>query len=963
METKQERSFVRSYLPWLVAAGALAVFLFTLNRALSLTNVGGLARVAGWDWRPVYQAPLYYLLTLPIRWLPQDFQLLASTVFSAVCGALTLALLARTVAILPHDRTREQRLRETHEHGLLGIKTAWIPPLLAVLACGLQMSFWELATLNSGEMLDLLLMAYVIRCLLEYRMSGQDRWLSKMAFVYGLGITTNWAFIGCFPGFVVALAWTMGLRFFHYRFIIRTSLWGLAGLSLYLLLPIIHAWSDPVYGDFFQALRFNLALQKQALMGVPRFWALMAGVVSLLSLLIIGIRWPSSMGDVSPAGFVVMNLLMYVVHGTLFALCLYAALDPAWSPRSLSETRHIGVSFMTYYYFAAVAIGYFCGYFLLLFDFLADRGRERVQFLRQLANIVVTLAVWTVALAAPAALVYKNLPRILMRNSHELESYAKRLADSLPATGCVVLSDDPIRLHSLHAVLGNRSDKFIMLDTASLSERAYHRYLKQRYGGRLAEIGPPPSGMGTHPPVQLMGYLRTVSTRNEICYLHPSFGYYFETFDLVPRGLVYELKPVVTNLMTLPKLPAERLQEQLAFWQKLEKEDLADMAARIGKLTKTTRPYAFNLQWVASWYARACVHWGVALQVNGQAEKAAHYYKLASELSPNNPAAQVNLEWVQHWLKTGKPLDRFSEETMLKLSPYTGNWDLLLSVNGPLDEPTFRLEFAPILARNGLFRAAALEIQRVLAVIPADFRAHLLLANTFVQGNMPERALTVLGNIRKDPAMKLGSAEMVDLVQVEAWAYYMQTNLPKAEALLIAAQEDFHDRDGAFFTLAQMYLLQAEQMRSQGKQLEHMMRMTNALRVFEKQIKWQPQNIPALINLGGLTAQMDDFKGAIAVLSRAIEIDPGNETARLNRAIANLRSERYDDARRDYEYLLKTNPTAYRARFGLAEIAYRRSEWSAALDQYDAYLLNAPPQTSEYFFVQKRIAELKKKVK
>jgi len=48
-------------------------------------------------------------------------------------------------------------------------------------------------------MLDLLLFAYVIRNLLEFRLDGRESWLLKASLVYGAGMTNNWAMIGFFP--------------------------------------------------------------------------------------------------------------------------------------------------------------------------------------------------------------------------------------------------------------------------------------------------------------------------------------------------------------------------------------------------------------------------------------------------------------------------------------------------------------------------------------------------------------------------------------------------------------------------------------------------------------------------------------------------------------------------------------------------------------------------------------------
>ena len=83
-------------------------------------------------------------------------------------------------------------------------------------------------------MFDLLLFAYVIRCLLEYPHHRPRILAAARLFAFGLAMTNNWAMIGFFPAFVVALVWIKGLSFFNLRFLARMSLCGLAGLLLYL---------------------------------------------------------------------------------------------------------------------------------------------------------------------------------------------------------------------------------------------------------------------------------------------------------------------------------------------------------------------------------------------------------------------------------------------------------------------------------------------------------------------------------------------------------------------------------------------------------------------------------------------------------------------------------------------------------------------------------------------------------
>ena len=233
LESGPKIRIVSTVVPWLAGAVALVFYLLTLNHWVSGGNLLQVAKASGWVWRRELYEPLLWLATYPFSWLPLSAIPLALNLFAALCAFLTLTLLARSVALLPHDRTDGQREKELDGSGILSIRSAWLPQLLAVMVCGLQTTFWENATAFSGEMLNALVFAYVIRCLLEYRVDEGRPWLYRAAFAYGLGITNNWAMLGFLPLFLAALAWIKGafiwkkgLRFFfNPRFLGRMLLW------------------------------------------------------------------------------------------------------------------------------------------------------------------------------------------------------------------------------------------------------------------------------------------------------------------------------------------------------------------------------------------------------------------------------------------------------------------------------------------------------------------------------------------------------------------------------------------------------------------------------------------------------------------------------------------------------------------------------------------------------------------
>jgi nitrate reductase NapE component len=193
--TDPRKNFAPRFLPWLLAAGAFAVYWFTLNHWVSLFNIGVVAKISGQTWEPEVLNPVSFAATYPFRWLPVAQIPIALNIFAAVCGALTLGLLARSVAILPHDRTDVQRKRERSDFSFLTIWGAWLPPVLAVAVCGLQLTFWEQATNCTGEIFSVLLFAFIIWSLLEYRLDEREWRLFLAAFIYGSGMaeTGRWS--------------------------------------------------------------------------------------------------------------------------------------------------------------------------------------------------------------------------------------------------------------------------------------------------------------------------------------------------------------------------------------------------------------------------------------------------------------------------------------------------------------------------------------------------------------------------------------------------------------------------------------------------------------------------------------------------------------------------------------------------------------------------------------------------
>ncbi len=460
------RDFVRRGLPWLVAAAMFAFYFLTLNQWVSLFNLNGVARISKWLWTPQFDSPLFYLATSPLRLLPAEKLPLALNLFSAVCAALTLGLLTRSVGLLPHDRTEAQQARERNDFFLLTIRSAWFPPLLAVLLCGLQLTFWEMATNGSVQVFDLLLFAYVVWSLVEYRLEGRVWRLYSSAAIVGAGIMEGPVMTGFFPVFVAAIIWVRGWEFFNVRFLIRMLLYGLGGFLLIFLFLLVFVVSTQKALPFWEAFRTSLSIPTSV---VRVYWGcitspmayfeglLMPLFITLIPLLILSIRW--KFGDSSKFGSLLSSLIFHAIHAIFLGVCIWLTFDPPFSPRE----KGFG---LTLYYLIALSAGYYAGYFLLVFGQPHPRAKDIPPLLAGLVNKAVMAGVWLLCILAIAGLYYKNAPLIKAENADTLHQYTSLVAQNLPPKGAILLSDDADMVYLMQAALaGNeRAKDYLFLD-------------------------------------------------------------------------------------------------------------------------------------------------------------------------------------------------------------------------------------------------------------------------------------------------------------------------------------------------------------------------------------------------------------------------------------------------------------------------------------------------------------------
>jgi hypothetical protein len=309
------------------------------------------------------------------------------------------------------------------------------------------------------------------------------------------------------------------------------------------------------------------------------------------------------------------------------------AFDPPFSPRHLS----LGTPLLTLYYLGALSVGYFSGYFLLIFG---NAPSSRLQFpSRNRFNFWIPW--WSLAFGCsqwrqPGWLI-ETRRKSATANDDTFQKYASFVEENLPRSGGILLSDDPVRLFLVEAALARdgRAKDFLPLDTQSLNWPAITGSctINSRKSGRNWYRRRKTKPLN---PIGLISALTMLSKTNELYYLHPSFGYYFEQFYQEPHGLVYKLKILPEDTL-LPPLPDKnQIAENEAFWARVETQAFAPIkravtppdpnaprswGERLLNKFHVPREQNQNAILAGTFYSRSLNFWGVQLQRAGESGK------------------------------------------------------------------------------------------------------------------------------------------------------------------------------------------------------------------------------------------------------------------------------------------------------------------------------------------------------
>lgn len=933
MAAREHSRFVHFVLPWLVAAAGLILYAVTLNRWVGFSSVEVVSKVAGWDWNSMQLGPVTLILTAPIRWLPTSLQPIGLNALSALLGAAVLGLLAKSVALLPHDRTRDQRQRERSDFSFLTVPSAWIPPVAASGLLAVQMTFWEHSTAMTGETVNLLLFAAAVFCFLRFRVMHQDGYLAALAFFAAAAAANDWGMIGFCPLFLAAIVWAKGIPFFEAGFLIRTTVAGLAGLLLYLVQPAALLWSGQSSDGFLDLIRIQLGLQRQYLSLFPRPVLLFCAVPSLLPVFFMGIRWPSSFGDLSAAGTAITNALFRLIHLAFFVFCTWVMFDPPFSPRALG----FGAPFLHFYFLTALAIGYLVGYLILVFGHEPDRKIPTPPGgLASVGKVVAGLAA-IAPFAAAAALAVRSLPTINSQNGPLVRELAGTLVNLPPGPKTLVSDDNSLLMLAMGLLTEqDRHKDVIPILTSVLPRHIYQRHHEKHAGPRwpalrIEEFSDPLGDNLILQQIVALGYT------NDLYYLHPSFGFYFEPYHLVPTNTVYAFQFQPTNTYVLPRIPDDQFADAHAQWEKVrtmivENPTLARMRER--KVHDTTA--------IGVHFSRAFNTWGVLLQRRNRLDDAARFFAAARELNEDNDSAIINGRFNDN-LRAGRRDAVVIEKELSDHMDRFRGLTALLSLCGPIDEPTFAIRLGRTFLDGNLARQACQQFARAVELQPENLDARFWLANASLSAGFPDETLRIVREIRST-ATNLSQPQIIDLATLEAWASFRKNDLGGAEKILLESQQKFPERIEPIQTLADIYVSAN--------------RTNEALSMIEKVAERLPNDVRPLISKSAMLMQTGALGEALNTLNIVLERDPGSFPALVNRALALYQMGRLEESEKDYRRLYELAPRLNAVFYHLGEIDYQRGRAVEARKNYRKFLETALPGSPEARAAQRRIDDI-----
>lgn len=937
--------------PVILGLGALLVYSVTLSRGITVSNLELTAKVCGWDWRPWVGQPLLWLLTLPLRLLPAGWVPGLLNFSSAVCAAGTLAMLARSLEIIPWTNPSFA-------------VTGWrqrLPLLLAVIVCGADLNFWQHAAAATGEMLGVLIFAAATWCLLEFRVTQNNRWLHASVVIWGLGMAENWMMILTLPVFVVALIALQPLRFLEKPFVLRLAALGLAGFLIFIILPLANGLLPGSSLSFKESWITSLQ-QIRHILGVLYFYFFRVhsglGFVVLAFYLLPLLAWFLCRFDDEPNNQPTLDQLqVFLFRGLRLGLllcCLWVSLDPVYGPRNIVKNQiHFALPLLSFDYLIAITVGMLAGNLLLTGQRNTPPAMRPIildhLFFWQ-ERILPVLVLGGIALVA-TLLTTRNFCAVTQVNRQPLKQFGELAVRSLPSGDGIMLSDFSDRLRVFCAAQAHHPEVqgWVAVDVSALTSMEYRAWLGRKHPG----LAVPATNRRDVAPNELRDWIDKQTASHRVYYLHPSSGYFFEAFYLVPAGTVYELKPFVTDTVQPPPPSTALFAQSEKSWAEADTQ-IASLQLASGKKAAAAENFFAKLlslqpatfvqgDILKLWYSMALNGRGVQLQRAGSLPAAQECFLQAIALNETNWIAHCNL-FCNTNLQAGNPLNLAIAAKLVGGLANMGTVTALLSRFGPVDEPAFCFALGHTFTQARLPRQAMQQFERAAELAPAELAPKLELVSLYTRAHLASRAAATITQLQAaTQAWPATHAIRLQLALLDAGFQRSQTNLAQARQILNDLIPIHADNLVGLESVVKEYIVMQD--------------FTNAEAAFNHQLAQMPNNPFLLQAKSELLIQSGRSAAAIPVLNHLLELT-NYPPATFNRAIAFLRITNYAAAQADFLALTNASVDVPSIDYGLAESALGFGETNLAIQYLNNCLAKTPKQSAVWNKVSSRLKEL-----
>ena len=276
-------------------------------------------------------------------------------------------------------------------------------------------------------------------------------------------------------------------------------------------------------------------------------------------------------------------------------------------------------------------------------------------------------------------------------------------------------------------------------------------------------------------------------------------------------------------------------------------------------------------------------------------------------------------------------------------------------------DPKVRLNLAIAFYKAADYKDAASELSALREADATNIQVVMLLASSDLQLGSNKDAIELLTPLHQANGNDLGIAYLLgtalardgQTVQAQLTVDEILRNGDSAEARLLLGTTKFSQHD---FSQALVDIKKALEMNPDlpdvyayyGMVLLVMGDVKGSKDAFQKELARNPNNFDASLRLGALLRVDQEYEQALPYLKHALSLRPGDPTVRYQLASINLAEGKAEQARQEFEDLVKESPNFTEAHVSLAGIYYREKR-KADGDKERAIVrdLNAKKQAQE----------------